>query len=91
MNEGMVLLNVETGRMTHQSEITFPPFGYVMTTGTNLPDERLVEITHFARYSYNDFTVLTLRLPVLPTYIAIPGDYRSKDEVFRDAGITPID
>lgn len=81
--------NMETGNASLLSEITFPPFGYVMTIDSNPPDGRLVEITHFARYAYEDFSVFSQRLPVLPTHVAFPGDYRTKDEIYRDARITP--
>ncbi len=67
------------------SEITYPPFGYVMTLDSNPPDNRLVEITHFSRYGYDDFLVSELKLPTLPAHTAVPGDYRTKDEVYRDA------
>ena len=86
---GIGILNIKTGKSTIISEITFPPFGYVMTIDSEPPDQRLFEITHFARYSYSDFRVMTLQLPVLPTHVAIPGDYRTKAEIYRDAGIAP--
>ncbi len=70
---------------TVMSEITYPPFGYVMTFNSKPPDERLYEITHFARYDIKEFQVMTLRLPVLPTYLAYPGDYRTKEEILQQA------
>jgi hypothetical protein len=81
------LYNIATGKMSVLSEITYPPFGYVMTLDSPPPDDRLFEITHFARYDYNDFVVMPLQLPVLPTYVAIPGDYREKKEIYQQAGI----
>lgn len=63
------------------SEISFPPFGYVMTIDSESPDERLVEITHYSRYKYNEFKVMTQSLPVLPTHLFFPGDYRKKEEI----------
>ncbi|MCD6308131.1 MAG: hypothetical protein J7M24_03960, partial [Candidatus Latescibacteria bacterium] len=48
------------------------------------PDDRLYEITHFSRFSYNDFRVVNLKIPVLPTHLAIPADYRAKEEINRD-------
>ncbi|MCJ7577853.1 MAG: hypothetical protein MUO91_05330 [candidate division Zixibacteria bacterium] len=38
---------------TLMSEITYPPFGYVMTIDSEPPDSRLFEITHFSTYDYN--------------------------------------
>ncbi len=72
------------------SEITYPPYGYVLTLGTPPPDPRLVEITHFARFDYNEFAVLEMRLPVLPTHTFVPGDYRTKEEIYKEAAADPL-
>jgi len=66
------------------SELSFPPLGYVMTFGTNPPDERLVEISHFSRYDYNDWRIMFLKIPALPVHMHIPGDYRTKKEIVED-------
>jgi hypothetical protein len=71
------------GKMSVISELTFPSFGYVMSFDSEPPDSRLFEISHFARYDYNAFEVMELRLPVLPTHMMFPGDYRSKEEIFQ--------
>lgn len=69
------------------SEISFPPWGYVMTLdGAEPPDERLVDVSHFARFSYNDWKHIDLRIPVLPVYSWLPGDYRSREEVIAQTG-----
>jgi hypothetical protein len=67
------------------SELTYPPFGYVMTLDSEPTDARLVEITYFSRYDYNAFCVSELKLPVLPTHTVIPGDYRNKEQIYREA------
>ncbi len=54
-----------------------------MTSKSDPPDERLIEITHFSRYEYGDEVPVPLGLPVLPTYMAIPGDYRTKEEIIQ--------
>ncbi|MCE7987513.1 MAG: hypothetical protein DYG89_40625 [Caldilinea sp. CFX5] len=77
-------VDTNTGRVAALSELSFTPFGYVMTLDAPPPDERLLEITHFARYEYNEFAVQELRLPVLPTHLALPGDYRTKQEIQED-------
>jgi hypothetical protein len=84
-NGGMALINLNKGSsgITLLSEISFPPFGYVMTIDAPPPDRRLVEITHFARYGYNEFASMPLQLPVLPTHLWIPGDYRNKEEIIE--------
>lgn len=76
-------INLDTGRTITLSEITFPPFGYVMTLGSEPPDRRLLEITHFSTYGYNEFKILELRPPVLDTPTYFPGDYRTQRE-FRE-------
>lgn len=77
--------NVRTGKVITLSEFSFPPFGYVLTFGSDPPDERLFEISHFSRYAYGEFVVMDLQLPALPSHMAFPGDYRTKDEIYRDA------
>lgn len=71
-----------TGKKITLSEISYPPFGYVMTIDSIPPDKRLFEITHFANYDYNEFVVMNLKLPVLPTHTLLPGDYRTMDEIY---------
>lgn len=73
------------GKPQLMSEIGFTPFGYLMTIDSEPPDKRLFEITHFSRYSYGEFKVMELRLPVLPTHLAFPGDYRTKEEIVEQA------
>ncbi|OHD14902.1 MAG: hypothetical protein A2086_10925 [Spirochaetes bacterium GWD1_27_9] len=75
------IFNIETNQSIFGTEINFPPFGYSMTFNSQAPDERLVEITHFSRYSYDETVTLSLKLPVLPTHLLLPGDYRTKKEI----------
>lgn len=63
------------------SEVTFPPFGYVMTVNNPPPDKRLVNITYFANYKYRQYKTVFLKLPVLPIFTYLPGDYRTEKEV----------
>lgn len=66
------------------SEIAFPPFGYILSIDGKSPDKRLVDISYFCRYSYNQWTDVALRLPVFPIYTWFPADFRSRDEVLKD-------
>lgn len=66
---------------TVMSELTFPPFGYLLTFNSPPPDRRLFDISHFAKYGYEEFSVQELRLPALPIHTMFPGDYRTKEEV----------
>jgi hypothetical protein len=68
------------------SEITFPPFGFVLTFDCEAPDKRLTGITYFADdFIYNQERTIFLRLPVLPVYTLYPGDYRNREAVLKDA------
>lgn len=66
------------------SEITYPPFGYLMVLNGKAPNQRLFDITHFAWSDYYERRTAYLDLPVFPTHLGIPGDYRDLDEIYRD-------
>lgn len=82
-------LNFDNRKIKILSEITFPPFGFVMTLSSDPPDARLVDISFFARYSYNDWKHIPLNLPVLPVYSYLPGDYRSREEIMAHMANKP--
>lgn len=63
------------------AEISHPPFGYVVTYDGTCPDHRLYEITHFRRYAFDELEVAPLYLPVLPTHLPLPLDYRTRTEI----------
>ena len=74
----LVSMNVLDGGPTYvTSELSFAPWGYVLTFDCPPPDQRLVDITFFADYRFNDWNELSMRFPVLPVESWIPGDYRS--------------
>lgn len=78
MNPAMVIMDVEQQTQTLLSEIAFPPYGYVMTIDSPPPDERLVDITHFAFYRYDERAIVSLPLPLLETHLTWQsGDYRA--------------
>jgi hypothetical protein len=79
------MLHISSGAMHVMTELSYPPYGYLLVFDNAPPDARLFEITHFARYDYGEFDVLELRLPVLPTHTAFPGDYRTREQIVRDA------
>lgn len=75
-------LDLNKGRKSVFSEITFPPFGYVMTlNGTAPPRPDLFCIDHFARFDFDEFHTAQMKLPVLPTFLTLPGDYRTLKEI----------
>ena len=63
------------------SEITFPPFGFILALDSPPPDHALFDISFFAEYRYNDWRDVQLRLPAREIYLPLPGDYRSRDEI----------
>lgn len=82
----MAMVNLYKGPDVIQViEISHPPFGYVVTTNGTCPDQRLYEITHFRRYTYDEIEVAPLYLPVLPTHLPIPLDYRTREEIREQA------
>jgi len=79
------LLNLKTGSSSILNEINYPPFGYVITLDSEPPKKFLVEITHFSHYGYYERKEIWLKLPVLPTYLPYPGDYRTREEIYNQA------
>ena len=65
------------------SEISFPPWGYLLCIDSPPPDRRLIDISFFGKYRYNDWKEISLNIPVLPVHTWIPGDYRSRSEVIE--------
>lgn len=82
-------VDINSGNIRLMSEITYPPFGYLMTLDKPVEEARLFEITHFANYRYNDFKVMSIKMPVLPTHLPyLPGDYRTKEEILKQVEIS---
>lgn len=67
------------------SEIAFPPFGYVLSIDSPPPDKRLVDITHFSEFEYDEKREIFMKLDLLPIYTYFPGDYRSRQQVHGEA------
>lgn len=72
--------------ITLLSEISFPPWGYIMTYNSDpAPDVRLLDIAGFARYGYDELSHLFLRLPILHVYSPFPADFRPREQVKMEA------
>jgi hypothetical protein len=68
------------------SEITFPPFGFVLTMNSDPPQSGFCEISSFAQFEYRDWRCgITMRLPLMPIYTGFPGDYRTREQTLADA------
>jgi hypothetical protein len=66
-------------------EFALPPFGYVLTVSGQPLDSRPIDISRFTLCSYATEERIDLAsIPILPTHLALPGDYRSADEIRRD-------
>jgi hypothetical protein len=77
------VLNTVTGESTFGTELSFPPYGYMMTMGSGPADSRPCEITSFSRYGALDMARLALKLEVLPTHTPVLGDYRNFKNMSR--------
>ena len=62
-------------------ELTYPPFGYVLSIDNKINDFRLTEITNFKAYSDNRNHSIKFGLNNLATFIHMPIDYREKNEI----------
>jgi hypothetical protein len=68
------------------SEITFPPFGFVLASTRHPPPAPdICEISGFSQYGYGDWRAgITMKLPLMPIYTGWPGDYRTRDQTIAD-------
>jgi hypothetical protein len=67
------------------SEITFSPFGFVLTINSTPPASGFCEISGFAQFEYLDFRFgITMRLPLMPIYTEFPVDYRTREQTLAD-------
>jgi hypothetical protein len=79
-------LGTSKSRVHIFSEITFPPFGFIMTLGDSTPPEdKFCEISGFSQFSYNDWRVgISMKIPFMPTFTPFPGDYRTQEQTMSD-------
>lgn len=78
------ILNFKPNDIRLLSELSFPPFGYVLELN---PKERnkYCDITNFANiYTYNDQQSIKLKIPVYESNTPFPGDYRTKQQVWNE-------
>ncbi len=81
----MAMLNIENGTMDHVlAEVALPPLGCVIvhenTRGrSEILEENLCRINHFANYSFGTWDTVYLRIPVHRIWSPTPLDYRKID------------
>jgi hypothetical protein len=77
-----VVGDFNSGSIINCSEITFPPYGYVLTFGD--PDQKIeyqTDITKFKDFDFNQKKTLEFDMFQLPTHVNIALDYRAKEQV----------
>ena len=84
MDDALNQYQRDYAKSLYSSEIAFPPLGYVLSFGLESLDSKLADISFFAKYSYDDWTSIYLKLPVFPVNTWHPGDYRSKEQLRRN-------
>jgi hypothetical protein len=76
------LVNFHRGLTRHIfAEISFAPFGFIMTFDGEPSGVSLCEITQFAENGYDGWGTHFLKFPVLPVVSWLPGDFRTRDEL----------
>lgn len=84
---GSLQLDERTGvpRVRTYSEVSFPPFSYILSINSPPPEHAMSDISFFAEYGYDDFATLQLSMPVLSIYTPFPGDFRNREAVLRES------
>ncbi len=78
----MVWANIKSNSMSLYSEITFPPYGLVLAIDPKGQlERRYTEMTKFSHFKLEEKLNLNMTMFHLPTYLQIPMDYRTKNEI----------
>ena len=75
---------MEHKRTSYLTEISYPPFGYLLTMDSKKPSPDIVDITHFADYGYYERKTFSMTYPVYATHTFFPSDYRSIERIQKD-------
>jgi hypothetical protein len=85
VSEKTTIEDLVSGPRLRASEITYPPYGFLMALTPQDIDLRLFDISAFADFDYDQQATVAVDLAVLPTHIgALFNDYRTYEEVKRD-------
>jgi hypothetical protein len=79
-----VALQLEQGRTVAVTEVAHPPFALSMTLGQDRRDD-VGRITHFADCGYDEQRDVRVRLVAGEISTPYPEDYRTREQVDRDA------
>lgn len=69
------------------SEISFPPFSYILSIESPPPEHEMLDISFFGQYGYDESTTLQLPIPLLSIYTPFPGDFRTRETVVRESKV----
>ena len=72
-------------RLRIYSEISFPPFSYILSIESPPPEHEMLDITFFGNYGYDEFATLQLPIPMLSVYTPFPGDFRNREIVLQQS------
>jgi hypothetical protein len=70
-----------------ESEFSHYPLGFVLAVDSPAADSRLVDITFFAGFGFDEYKAVFMQLPVLPVFSPFPTDFREEAEVWRDSRV----
>lgn len=90
---GMTVRLDTAGNVVRYAEISFPPFILVLTDDSSSLDARLMNVTWFNRYGYNERWHSSLPLDCMQINSFLPGSYATRAEIekARLARGLPID
>lgn len=77
------ILNTKTNQTACFSEFAYPPLGYILAYDDTVLDERLVDITFFSEYSYDQQATISLGIKALPIANTLFGEFRTAEEIER--------
>jgi hypothetical protein len=85
VTEETTIEDLVSGPWLRASEITHPPYGFVMALSTHGLDPRLFDISAFADFDYDQQATVQMDLAILPTFIGLAlNDYRNLEEMKLD-------
>ncbi len=65
-------LDIKKGKHYFFCDFVFPPYGYILSDRGDF-DSRLIDISDFSQYCYEDLTDISIPIPIYPIETWIPG------------------
>ncbi|MBZ9846431.1 hypothetical protein LB565_00250 [Mesorhizobium sp. CA14] len=62
------------------AEISFPPFGYILSFDSEPPSKGLTDITFFSHHHWRAYREMHLKMPMREIHTYFPGDFRTGAE-----------